>query len=158
MDITKTESGLFSVEIDGQTYEFQKWGAEESLDVLLDLAKILGKPLGSAMAAFAGGESLPIIDRDFKPEIVALIFEGLTSSLDKVLVKAIVKKVASDKVFCEGKPVKFDAHYQDRLPHLFKVVQAGLEVQYGNFYAAVLDIMPKPKKEKQGISNRASAT
>jgi hypothetical protein len=154
--VTKTDAGLYEVEVDGQKYEFSKWGAEDALDVLLDIAKIVGKPLGAAFGAFAGkdDDGKSKLDQEFNPDMLGTVFEALTDRMDKGVVKGLIKKLAAgNNVFCDGKPVtNFNLHYQDKLPHLFKVVQAALEVQYGNFFVALSGIA---KSRHKPITNQA---
>lgn len=154
-EIVKDDSGLFAVTIEDQVYAFEKYGAEESLDVLIDIVKIVGKPLGAAVAALgASGQDAKqmMIDRDFDPNMLGVVFESLTSSLDKGVVKHLIKKFCSEKVLCDGKKINFNTHYQGRLPLMLKVVQAALEVQYGNFSDVIPDLLPSAPK-KAPLSN-----
>lgn len=152
--VTKNETGLYEVEVDGAKYEFEKWGADEALDVLLQFVPLVGKPLGTAVAAFMGEEKG--IDAEIDPNMIGLIVDALTSNFDKKTIKSLFVKLSSEKVLCDGKKFSFNTHYQDRLDHMFKVVQAALEVQYGNFFAALLGMFGKftPK----AFTNRAPQT
>jgi hypothetical protein len=139
MEIKKTEAGLYSCEIDGFVYEWTKWQTEDSVDSLLDLGKICGKPIAMVVEAIFTGSA----DKEVPTNLLGQAAECLMSGLgDKVLVKALLRKFSSgEKVFCNGAKINYNTHYQDRLFHLGKVVHAGLEVQYGNFTVAVLGIM-----------------
>lgn len=134
------ETGLFEAVIDERKYEFQKWGAEDSLSVLLTLAKIAGKPLGSAFAAASESKDETLFDKKMDmTTVIPMILESLTERLDEKIVIPIIKKLASGNVFCDGVKIEsFSKHYEDRLDHLFRVVKTALEVQYGNFFAALL--------------------
>lgn len=134
----KTDAGLWEIVVDGRAYEFEKWGAEESLDVLLDISAIVGGPLGAAVGkAFSpGGQG---IETDFSADMVGQIVDQLMKNLRKDVVKPLVRKLTADKVICDGRKVAFNTHYQDDLFHMFKVLKAALEVQYGGFFAAVQD-------------------
>lgn len=148
--IQKNQAGWFEKEIDGQKYEFSKWGAEESLDVLIDISKLVGKPLGMLMA---GGNPL---EREMTPEIMGAIMDAFMSSADKTTVKGLIKKLASgESILCNGAKLNFNQHYEDRLDHLFSVCAAALEVQYGSFFDGIIGriskVMPKPKA---GIKNQ----
>lgn len=145
MAIEKNESGMYEATIDDQRYEFEKWGADDAMDALLDIAALLGKPIGLGLSAMfkkddESGEKKNLLEKDFNPDVIAQVMEALTDrvSANKAMCKGLIKKLSSDKVFCEGKKVTFNSHYQDRLDHLFRVVQTALEVQYGNFFAAFL--------------------
>lgn len=135
----KNETGLFEVEIDDLTYEFEKWGADESLDVLIDMAGIIGGPLGSALMQLFDKkkDEDKVLDKEINKDSLGVAFDALSKNLRKEIVKPIIKKFCSgDKVLCAGKKVKFDTHYQDRLGHMFKVAKAGMEVQYEELFIA----------------------
>lgn len=134
--IRKNEAGLYEVDVDGKCYAFEKWGAEDSLDVLLDIAPIIGGPIGQALgSAFSkDGEGL---NTEVTAGILGQVLDGLMKNMRKDVVKPIVKKLCAEKVLCDGKKVSFNLHYQDDLIHLFKVMRAALEVQYGNFFDAL---------------------
>lgn len=143
----KNEAGLFEVEIDGHLYEFEKWDAEESLDALIDIAKIIGKPLGAAIGGYFGkkGEG-DLLDKEVNPDVMGMVFDALTERLDKTTVKGLIRKLCADKVFCAGKPINFKMHYQGKMGHMFKVVKAALAVQYENFFDDVLGLLGIDKK------------
>ena len=141
---TKNPAGLFEVKIDGQHYEFEKWGAREATVTLFQLSKIVGKPLGYAMAAFGKDASKGLLDQQINTDLVALAFETLTSNLDENKALELIEKFSAHTVYCNGAKINFDSHYQDRLDHCFKVVYAALEVQYGNFFAALRGLVGKP--------------
>lgn len=139
--MTKNDKGLFEEIIDGETYEFEKWGAEEAFDVLLDISQMVGKPIGMAVAAIVGGGSEEgLLEKKIDPNIMGTVFESLTMNLAKDKAKPLIRKLSAEKVFCNGKKITFNVHYQDRIMHCFKVVKASLEVQYGNFFDEVLEL------------------
>lgn len=151
--IEKNASGLYEVKVDEHVYEFEKWGADESLDVLLDIIPLISKPLGTGIAAVLGADGDGgLLDKKFDPQMVNLVFESLTTNFKKEVVKELLVKLCSKTVLCDGKKIIFRTHYQDKLGHLFKVAKAALEVQYGNFFDALLEIMPVSKPS--GMSNR----
>lgn len=131
-------AGLIEKSIDGHLYEFEKWGADKSLTVLLDLASITGKPLGMAFGSLASGGPGKILDKEPDPNLISDILEALTVKLKKKAVMRLIKKMSSESMLCDGKRIDFNSHYADRLDHLFRVVYAALEVQYGNFFAGIL--------------------
>lgn len=154
------EAGLFEVIIDDKKYEFAKWGAEDATDTLLDLAAIVGKPLGLGLAALTGKdeEGKSGLDKKIDPNIIGSVMEALSQNVgsNKATIKALIKKLSSDQVFCDGAKINFNLHYQDKTLHMFKVVRAALEVQYGNFFAALQGFggILKP----QGLTNRGPQT
>jgi hypothetical protein len=131
--VTKNEFGLYEENIDGRTYSFEKWGADESFDVLLDISSIVGGSLGQAVGSAISGDGL---SAEVNPGMLATVFESLSKNLKKDVVKPIVKKLCAEKVLCDGKKINFNEHYKEDLFHMFRVAKAGLEVQYGNFFAA----------------------
>lgn len=133
----KNDHGLYEVSIDSENYEFEKWGADDSLDVLIDLSQMVGKPLGMALASLLGKEGL---NKEVDPNMIGTIFESLFQNCSKDKTKPLIKRLSSEKVMCTGKKILFDQHYQDRLMHCFKVVKANLEVQYGNFFDELLEL------------------
>lgn len=155
----KNESGLYEVEVDGKKYEFEKWGAEESTDVLLDLVAITGKPIGSGVSAFFGkeAEGEPGLDRKMDSNVMGQIIESLTQKVgeNKSICKMLIKKLSSEKVLCEGAKINFNVHYQDNLGHMLKVVKAALEVQYGNFIEGFLG---RAGVKVPGLTNRGPGT
>jgi len=161
MTVEKNEAGLYQAEIDGSMYEFQKWGAEEATATLLKMTKIAGKPLGMAVAAiFDGDPREKKLKKQVPPDMIAQIFDAFSESMDEGVCMTLIKKFTSGgKVFCEGAPVKsFDQHYADKLLHMFNVLRAALEVQYGNFFAGLLGgvgLNRQPSsKMKTGPANR----
>ncbi len=160
MEITKNEGGLFEVQIDDATYEFEKWGAEEALSTLLKIAKIAGKPIGLAVGAIMGGEeekgTKGLLEKKISPDLLGLVFDSLTDKLDEGVVVSLIKKIGSEKVLCNGAKINFNKHYEDRLDHLLKVVAAGLEVQYGNFFGALLGLVGKKPAAGVKLANRSA--
>lgn len=158
MSASKNSAGLYELEIDGEKYEFEKWGADEGVDVLLDIARIVGKPLGMAIGSLMGSDEdgNKGADKSFNPDVIAQIMEALSQSLDKATCKVLIKKLSSEKIYCNGAPIKFNLHYQDRYSHLMKVVSAATEVQFGNFFGAVLGVAGVKMPSK--ITNRVPQT
>lgn len=134
----KNAHGLYETKIGGANYEFEKWGAEESLDVLIDISVLVGKPLGVAFAALMGKQGLK---KELDANLINMAMEALLGGMKKEFVKPLIIKLASFKVMCNGKPVNFDIHYEKDLMLTFKVVKAHLEVQYGNFFDALLELL-----------------
>ena len=136
MAVEKNAAGLYEVEVDGLKYEFEKWGAEESLATLLKLSRLVGKPLGQAMAGLSFNEDKTKVEINF--DIAGEAIGALMQNMDEDLSMSLIKKLCSEKCLCNGAKINFNVHYQDKLDHMFKVVAAALEVQYGNFFVALL--------------------
>jgi hypothetical protein len=138
----QNETGLFEVEVDGKNYEFEKWGAEASLSVLIKIAKIAGKPLGMVLGMAMEKKGL---DTDISADLLGDAVQSLLENMDEEVCISLIKRISSEKVLCEGRPIKFNDHYQNKLGHLFKVVKAALEVQYGDFFGELVGLIPAPK-------------
>lgn len=129
-------TGLIQKEIDGKTYEFQKFGAKQSLKVLLRIAKMVGKPAVAAFGSVKKSEG-SILDQDIDGGIIAMAVGSLVENMDTNETLDLIEELTGkDKVLCDGKKIHWDSHYAD-LEHLFKVLKAALEVQYGNFFNAL---------------------
>lgn len=141
MAIPKNAAGLYETTIDGKVYEFTMWGAEESMDTLIDLAALIGKPLSHLGArAFTGERN--VLGADVTAEALELVLTGLLDQLveKRDMVMRVIKRLGSHKMFCNGQAVVFDVHYRNEFAHLVRVARAALEVQYGNFFAAATDL------------------
>lgn len=160
MEITKTEQGTYQVEIDGRQYEFSKWGAEAATDTLFDLALVLGKPLAQLGAAMKTGEKTGE-KFSLSVDVAGSIVEQLIAQMgtNKKLCMDIIRRMtAGETVMCDGKRITFNTHYQDRLPHMFDVLRAALEVQFGNFFGDVLRSAGLDLQAKTSSAQTAGST
>jgi len=138
MEVTKNERGLYEVtlptEEGDKTFTFQKWGAEEATDTLLDIISVVGESMGGLLSVLTGGGA----DQDVGSASLEGLFRQLTLGLtrNKDLTKRILKKLSSDRVLCNDMPVDWKSFYKEQLPLSFAVARAQLEVQYGNFIGA----------------------
>lgn len=158
---------LISRDVDGSTYQFEQFNTTLSLNVLIRLSKIVGKPLALALGAVFGDEqgkgkdeaARSLLEQDLKPALLAEAMDALMLRLDEKETIELIKTLAAGKVLADGRPVVFDVHYEGRLDHLFRVVQAALEVQYGNFFGALIARVGSfsPRSSKSATSP-ASAT
>lgn len=138
----KAESGLWAVDIDGATYEWERWGAEEALDTLTEILDLLGKPLGGLIDMLQAKRETTAAPT--RAGVGGKIVSGLMRKLkrNKEDVKLVLKRLTSGpRVFCDGKAINFNRHYENELALMFKVANAAVEVQYGNFLDAVLDAL-----------------
>lgn len=158
--VERSPEGRYDVTVDDKLYSFEKWGAEESLTNLLKIAKMVGKPLGMAVGGVIDkvNPGQKLTDMDLSPDLIGLVFEALTDRMDEGAIVALVKKLSSDRVLCEGAKITFNSHYEDKLGHLFKVVKAALDVQYGNFFDALLGSLGASKAQTKSVTNRELTT
>lgn len=130
------DDGLEKKQVDGSTYSFSKYGAKKSLKILTRLTKIVGEPLAIGMAAASGNKSSgkSLLETELNPEVISRAARALVDRLDEDDVMNLIIQLTSEDLLCDGKKINFDVHYNQKLPHLFKVLWAALEVQYGNFF------------------------
>lgn len=134
----KTDSGLYEVQVQGvdklHTFEFQKWGAEEATDTLLELIAVGGEAAGSMLSLLAGGG----LEQQLHGSPLEALFRQLTLGLtrDRTATKRLIMKLSSDRVICDGVTVRYETLYRDNLSLSFLAAKANLEVQYGNFLDA----------------------
>lgn len=123
--------------IDGEEYEFSKFGAKKSIKILRRLLGIVGEPLALALASAKG--SGKILDKDIDPGMLSGAVRALIERADEDTVLSLMDDLCGESAcLCNGKKVLFDTHYEGRLPHLFKVLAASVEVQYGDFFGGSL--------------------
>lgn len=141
--------------IDGKEYEFTQYGAKQGLKLLLRLGKIVGKPVALGWAAIGDKkEGAGFLERDIKGDILAQAVEALMSNASQDEVLDLCEEFAARGVLCDGMKIDFNLHYQRNYGLMFRVVQAALEVQYGNFFDALSDL-PEVSELRSPISNQA---
>ena len=124
---------MMSKVIDGSTYEFSQYGANESVRMFLRVSKIIGTPM-SMLGNIDMKEGKVSIE--LNGGMIAEAVDALMRRADENEVLDIFQKLCSKDVLCNGGKIDFNLHYQGRLPLMFKVLYAALEVQYGNFFDA----------------------
>lgn len=139
MPARKNENGLWEVEIDSQKYEFEKWDAEEGTEAIMDFFVIMGQPIGVGVAKILGkdgSEEEGGLNQKMDPNVIGEIVGKLSSQIgaNRAIAKGLIVNLASRKVACDGKQVKYAQHFRDRYAHLMKVVKAGAEVQFSSFF------------------------
>lgn len=127
---------LVKKNVDGSDYEFQIFGAKQSLKLLTRLSRMILEPMGAAAGSLEGEG--PMIERVFGGKGLAMAAKALSDKLDQDEVLNLVETFCSyPACLCDGKQFDFNTHYEGRLGHLFKVLKAALEVQYGDFFADI---------------------
>ena len=145
--------------VDDQLYEFEQFTTTNSLKTLARLTKIVGEPLAIALGGFFKEEKpgltpagIPkpvaapkgLLDRDIDGDAIKAAVAALVDRLDENEVVELVKKLTSEKVLCDHQAIVFDLHFAGRPLHLFKVLKAAIEAQYGNFFDAAKGIAIQP--------------
>jgi hypothetical protein len=145
MDIVKTPAGIPSCTIDGHTFEFSKWGAEEQTDTLLELTGVLGDAAGSLADIYKNTRDP---DADIAQDVMARLVGKLTGGLtrDRAATKRLLMKLASgDRVVCDGVPIRsYNKFYEDQLFLAFKVAAANMKVQYRDFFRVAGSYLAPP--------------
>ncbi len=139
-------SELVKRTVDGEQYEFEQFGAKQSLRILMRLSKLLGEPLMLSMGAIKKEEG----GKQFDVTILAKAAKCLFAGMDENGTLELIETLTSEKVLCNGKKIKFDEHYEKKLTHLFNVLTTALDVQYGNFIEELL--------ENQNLPNVVAST
>lgn len=138
MSVVKNEHGIYEAVIKtaegDKTFAFQKWGAEDATDTLLDIVAVVGESMGGLISVLTGSGA----DVDVGHTSLEALFRQLTLGLtrNKELTKRVLKKLSGDRVQCEGVTIDWKLFYKDQLPLSFAVAKAQLEVQYGDFIGA----------------------
>lgn len=118
--------------IDEHEYEFTKLGAKQSVKVFTKILKIIGEPIALSAGAFEGKG--PLLERVFNGDALGKAMKALAERMDEDEVVSLMETLCGETAcICDGKKVNFNSHYEGRLAHLFKVLKAALEVQYGDF-------------------------
>jgi hypothetical protein len=122
--------------IDGEKYTFCQLPAKKSLKLLTRLVKIVGPSLGAAVGSVAEGDIdiQTVLDRHLD---LGAVVAALCDRLEENEVEAIVDTLLSQVIHAGQGEVsqKFEVLFAGRLPHLFKVLAAALQLEYGDFLA-----------------------
>lgn len=135
--------------IDQQAYVFHQMPAKASLKLLTRIIKIVGAPIGAGVGSMGGAGDM--LEREINLESVVT---SLCDRLDENQVERIIDELLSQaRHEGEGEvsaPHTFEALFGGNLPHLFKVVMAAFEAEYGNFFGG--------KPVLQSLAARAGMT
>jgi len=123
--------------IDGEDYTFCLLPPRQSVRLLTKIMKIIGPALGTIVEGndLSNLDSVQDIDFDLSKAVSAL-FDHVNEDDVDMIIDALISQVIHKGTGDLSK--SFDYHFQGRLPHLFKVIGAALEVQYGDFFAGKL--------------------
>lgn len=122
-------------DIDGRTWTVTVFSATEGLGIMARLTRILGGPIGRAVAGAlgpGGGEDGPSVDS----ATIAEAFEALADRLDEAEVVGLIKRMlrGTQVAMDDGKKVsaadRFDTVFMGAYATLFKVIGFVLEANY----------------------------
>lgn len=125
-------------ELDSEKYVITMLAPTSALKMLTRLIKLIGEPL-----SLLYGDSEQEVAKVLPKAVSALV-----SRLDENQVEGLVKDLLKCVVY-HNQPLNFELHFQGRLGHLFKLLAAVLEVQYGDFLGAMLAVGGKPSASMQ---------
>lgn len=136
MSLTPVKNGdLYECEIDGRTFKFTKYDADQSTRLLLQMNRLFGRSMAAfANAVLAGKLQDSLGAKQGFEKAVALFSLGL--SKDEEVTLSLLKKLSSERVLCGG-PINFKTFYQDDETLAFKVAFVNLRVQFTRFSRAV---------------------
>ena len=144
--------------IDDETYTFYQMGAIKSHSLLLKIVKIVGPAFGEMVDSTdkdgTGKDGIEgLLDADID---MTAVMEGLFERADESTVLKIITTLLNQVIHSGTGELKteaiIDTHFKGKLPHMYKVVFASAEVQYGDFFAegGILDNL----KSKAPAGNR----
>ena len=117
---------LIEREIDGEIYNISRMRPFEAHNVLMRIAVIV------APALAANTKSASIMDADLN-SVVKAFCSSFDASESEAIMKAMLKNVIH-KGHGQLTEAVVNAHYVGKLPHLYKVVYAAMEVEFGGFF------------------------
>lgn len=127
-------------EIDGRAYRINPMTPTEALTTLGELISVVGEPVASFVGSVDRGNGVKsILDAKLNPEALKNAVGALAKQLASGTPKAVsmVTRLSTRGINCDGKEIVFDHHFHGTgLAHLFKVVFAVLEVNYGDFFSS----------------------
>ena len=125
-----------NIEIDGVNYICTMMPATMANKVLVELVDAVGRPALMAAATGFDGSGMSGLDTVVDVGTKMLMERVTPESADRVC------KLALHGVMAEGvkgdlfEDKYFDAHFQGRILHLWKVVSWSIKVNYGDFFCA----------------------
>ena len=118
-------------EIDGFTYQFNRMNVTQALKLITKIMRVLGLGLGNGNTDEVAGKLITSLD---DATVLAIVKESLTGvQFLKPEVEGDVKLIKPFIVEC------FDLHFaqfgSNQLLHLYNLLKANLEVNFGSFFA-----------------------
>ena len=119
--------------IDDHKYLIGQMTTTKQLKLLARLNRILLGPIGNLAGDTDKEVDLNKLNLDIKGACNAL-----AENLDEETVLRIVKDLL-EPVLRDGQKIEFDTDFQGEMKHLFKVVKASMEEQFGDFFEDLTD-------------------
>jgi hypothetical protein len=149
-------TGRYTATIQGENYEFERWGAKKALETLLAISAIAGGPLAAfGINLFGKNKSEPQQD-NLGSTVITELSRHIGSNAQGVI--AILEKLTCVQggVMKGGRPVRMDDVYTGRLSLMLKVAQENFEIQYGPLSQAVDTINSLLPTPAASASNESS--
>lgn len=138
--------------IDGEEYTFCQLPVKTSLKLLTRIVKLIGGSIGKGIGDSGSIDDLGDLDIN-----VGMIISQLCEKIDDDLVTYIIDTALSQTMHSgDGEISKcFDMHFKKTgLPHLFKVAEAALEAEYGDFFGGKFDLAGLVEKGRAMIQGQ----
>lgn len=113
--------------IDGENYTITTLPPTMALKLLTRLVKLIGEP----MSMLYGDSEAKVAS------VLPKAVNALAMRLNEDEVLGLTQELLKGVLY-RGQNIQFELHFQGRLGHLFKVLGATLEVQYGDFLGVML--------------------
>lgn len=131
-----------TLKIDSKTYTIQPLDADEGLDLLLELGSIIGEPAIRLALSVKNSlsEKKSLMDVELSADDGAKAIAGLFSRLERGERVQLFKRILATTLADGGSNSvnqDFGVRFMGDYMHLFKVVWATLEVNYGDFLGAL---------------------
>lgn len=116
-----------NIEVDGQAYSVTYFSATKSIEVLVELVKIVGPSLANLVQ-----DNDKLLDIKLE-EVLPKAVKELVFNMNKTETVALLKQII-DSVSKNGQPIlpTFDIEFAGKIGHLLKLLGATLKVQYGD--------------------------
>lgn len=134
-------------QVDSHTYAFTKFETSKGLDILERLIQLVGEPI-AMMGGMSAEEGVDQNDSSILAKAMGALQSGMSKQKTAPLLKDILVGAT-----CDGKPIGFEIHFAQRYGHLFKVIWAALEVQFGDF----LDVLKDAAAARQAVGARTES-
>lgn len=118
------------VEVDSEIYRVHLLSPTKALQLSVKLTKLVGEPLANMAGASEGNMQ----------QLLPLAVRALVARLDEGEVVALVRTMV-DTCKHNNKPINFEADFQGRLGHLVKLVAKVMEVQFGDFFTGLAEML-----------------
>jgi hypothetical protein len=131
-----TTTGRYIATVQGEEYEFERWGAKRALETLLAISAIAGGPL-AAFGINLFGKNKGDASQDGSGTAVIQELSRHIGTNSKAVTDILEKLTCvQGGVMKDGKPVKMDAVYTGRLAHMMLVAQENFTLQFGTLTEA----------------------